>query len=158
MFKFLMFRSYSEILEPESTSAAGRDVKSFSKLKVVVKPVSQGTVGSASTRGWSTDRHPADCCCQRNYSRTPTPDLWTRPYLPFFSMSPVAELSWCPVFRDEEEAPARVQLHPARQWLPGPLSAADPALLWKVRLFHSDGSKRGKTDSLRIKHGINFYV
>lgn len=47
------------------------------------------------------------------------------------------------MFRDEEEAPARLQLDPARQWLPGPLSAANPALLWKVR----HGSKRGKIDS-----------
>lgn len=68
----------------------------------------------------------------------------------FSSVSPVEELSSCPVFRDEEEAPARLQLHPARQWLPRPLSAANPALLWKVRLICSYGSKRGKIDSLLI--------
>lgn len=53
-----------------------------------------------------------------------------------------------PAVRHEAETPAGVQLHAARQRLPGPLSAAHLRLLWKVRLNRNPG-KQTQGDSTK---------
>lgn len=82
--------------------------------------------------------------------RPVNPDLWTLQRGNFCGFSSVSSGSET---RHEAETPAGVQLHPARQRVPGPLSGAHRALLRTVSSMHpftgTEGVRFSRANSLQ---------